>query len=77
MASRVSAVEVTSLKSFFSEALRELPRPGLARIASLCFSLAVLTTPFAFYVPLKLFAAAFYLFVDIQLCGARRDWSCA
>jgi len=59
---RVSAVEVTNLKRFLSAALRELPRPGLARMASLCFSLAVLTTPFAFYVPLKLFAAAFYLF---------------
>lgn len=39
-----------------------LPHAPLAALSSVCFSLAVLTAPFAVYVPVKLFGAACYAF---------------
>lgn len=58
---------MSNLRSRFDAARRQLPRGPLIGLASICFSLAVLTSPFTtspftVYIPLELFAAAFYAF---------------
>ncbi len=53
---------MSNLRSRFDAARRQLPRGPLIGLASICFSIAVLTAPFTLYMPLKLFAAAFYIF---------------
>ncbi len=58
---------MTSLRKRLDAVRRQLPPEPLAVLASICFSLGVLTAPFGFYIPvklfpLKLFAAAFYAF---------------
>ncbi len=62
---------MATFRNCLQAARKELPSAPLAALASICFSLAILTAPFEFYhppkylthLPLKLFAAAFYAFV--------------
>ena len=54
---------MTTQKSFFNAVPKQVRSAPLLALASVCFSLGVLTAPYAVYLPIKLFAVSVYALV--------------